>query len=186
MYLLSGSKVAKRHVGACTKHATKSQWERAAMSRHRRAGRQRRQPAHPQNAEGSALCARCMRHEPFACTIQWWPGGGHACEAPCPIDGWLPMLHAHNLLSSRGNHWMQARYGALQVYSFGEGSFGALGEDFRGSSGGSSEVFCLPMQSLCISATGQSQSSGCIHVLQVAARCTGNSAGSIAVPASIL
>jgi hypothetical protein len=38
--------------------------------------------------------------------------------------------------------WMQApRCSALQVFSFGEGSFGALGEDFRGSPGGSSMGF---------------------------------------------
>ena len=43
---------------------------------------------------------------------------------------------------------MQLHYDArampLQVYSFGEGSFGALGEEFRASAGGSSKSLHKP------------------------------------------
>ena len=38
----------------------------------------------------------------------------------------------------------------MQVYSFGEGSFGALGEDFRGSPGGSSKYPPKSAYYLCI------------------------------------
>ena len=75
----------------------------------------------------------------LACLVRWRGCITHAAWAACCMA--TPSIATPCVLM-RQFCWMHApRCSALQVHSFGEGSFGALGEDFRGSSGGSSMGF---------------------------------------------
>ena len=56
--------------------------------RHWRAGRQCRQPTHPQNAQGHPLCAGGVRNKSLPGALQWRPGGAACHRAkPSAVEG---------------------------------------------------------------------------------------------------